>query len=164
MAFENLPDESRIWIYGFVHSLNDEQYSIVKDRLERFKSEWLYHGASVTGDYDIIENQFVIIATNEAISGCSIDSSVAVFKELKQNTGLNALNQNLVYYREHEDVKSVNRDEFQQLVNKGIITGDTIVFNLMLNHLGSYKSGNFQIKFKYSWHSKAFKLPVEIES
>lgn len=157
MAFENLPDESRIWVYGFDRSLNNQEYDLVKERLERFKEEWMYHGSSVSGDFDIIENQFVILATNEAISGCSIDSSVAVFKELKNETGLDALNQNLVYYRDNNDIKSVSRPDFQDLINDGVITEETKVFNLMINHLGSFKNGDFETSFKKAWHSKVFK-------
>ena len=164
MAFENLPDDSRIWVYGFNQPLNDNQYSIVKERLERFKKKWMYHGTSVTGDYDIIEKQFAIIATNEAISGCSIDSSVAVFKELKQNAGLDALNQYLVFYRDNEDVKSIDRNEFQELVNSGEVNENTRVFNLMINHLGAFKLGNFETEFRNSWHCKVFRLPEEVKS
>ena len=162
MAFENLPDESRIWIYGFDRPLESDQYRIVKERLDRFKNEWLYHGNSVTGDYDIIENQFVIIATNEAISGCSIDSSVAVFKEFKYELDLDALNQNLVYFRDNTKIRTVSRAEFQELVNNGQVNEDTIVFNLLINHLGSLKRGNFETAFKNSWHCKAFKIPQEV--
>ena len=57
MAFENLPDESRIWIYGFDRTLDSNHYDLVQERLERFKKEWMYHGTAVTGDDDIIEKQ-----------------------------------------------------------------------------------------------------------
>jgi len=162
MAFENLPDESRIWIYGFDHTLESDHYDIVRERLERFKKEWMYHGNSVTGDYEIIENQFVIIATNEAISGCSIDSSVAVFKELKNEQGLDALNQNLVYFRDDGKIRSVSRVQFQDLVNSAQVDENTIVFNLMINHLAALKKGNFETAFKNSWHCKVFKIQEEV--
>ena len=164
MAFENLPNESRIWVYGFSHSLNDDQYTLVRERLEHFKKEWMYHGKTVTGDYEIIEKQFVVIATNEAISGCSIDSSVAVFKELKQKAQLDALNQSLIFYRDSEEVKAVDRQEFQELVSSGNVHAKTKVFNLMINHLGSFKQGNFEIDYENCWHCKVFKLPEEIAS
>jgi len=164
MAFENLPDHSRLWIYGFEQQLSDEQYALVKARLERFKDEWMYHGSAVTGDYDIVENRFVIVATDEAISGCSIDSSVAVFKELKQNQGLDALNQDLIFYRDKENIIAKDRTEFQELVNSGRINENTRVFNLMINQLVSIKNGLFETEFKNSWHSKVFKLPQEVIS
>jgi hypothetical protein len=162
MTFENLPDESRIWIYGFDRPLEPDQYNIVKERLERFKNEWMYHGNSVTGDYEIFENQFVIIATNEAISGCSIDSSVAVFKDFKNEHHLDALNQNLVYFRDHGKIITVSRVQFQELVNNGQVTENTIVFNLMISHLGSLKKGNFETTFQNSWHCKVFKIAEEV--
>jgi len=56
MAFQNLPSESRLWVYGFKDELTLEEYNNVRNRLEQFKKEWMYHGTSVTGDYDIIKN------------------------------------------------------------------------------------------------------------
>ena len=162
MAFQNLPSESRLWVYGFKDELTLEEYNNVRNRLEQFKKEWMYHGTSVTGDYDIIENRFVIIATNDAISGCSIDSSVAVFKEFKQNDGLDALDQSLVFYRdENGEIKAIDRSGFQQLADEGKINNSTKVFNLLINHLAAYQQGGFETKFENSWHCKVFKLPQE---
>ena len=164
MAFQDLPDESRIWVYGFKKILTPDEYNFVRTRLEQFKKEWMYHGNSVTGDYEIVENRFVIIATNDAISGCSIDSSVAVFKEFKQNAGLDALDQSLVFYRADKETKAVNRAEFQKLADDGKINNETRVFNLLINHLGAYKQGHFETKFEKSWHCKVFKLAEGVSS
>lgn len=165
MAFENLPDESRIWIYGFSQPLTTDQYNLLIGKLEKFKKEWMYHGNMVTGDYSVLENRFVILATNEAISGCSIDSSVAVFKQLKQETGLDALDQSLIFYRNKDlEIKAVSRREFQELLNCGDVNNHSIVFNLLINNLNAFKNGYFETEFENCWHSKFFKLPEEISS
>lgn len=162
MAFQNLPDDSRVWIYGFDKKLKPDEVILVNNRLQQFVETWKVHGSSVAGGFELLEDQFILIATNDAVSGCSIDSSVAVFKELKQLHGLDALNQNMIFFRnENKEVQTVTRNEFQQLVKDGAINQDSQVFNLMLNTYGQVKENSFELAFSESWHSKVFKLPQE---
>jgi len=163
MIFENSPDSSRVWVYGFSLLLSPEQKETVKAKLDQFKSTWQYHGKPVNGDYEIVDNQFVILTTNDTISGCSIDSSVSVFKELKLIDGLDALDLNLIFFRSKRGIEAVSRPEFQVLVSAGEITDDTKVFNLSIETVSDIQNGLFEIDFIKSWHGQAFKnsnLPV----
>lgn len=164
-AFKNLPDNSRLWIYGFSRKLDPAQIELVKNRLQIFIDSWLVHKSQVEGGFELYEKQFVFLASNDTISGCSIDSSVSVFKELKQLHGLDALDQNLVFYRNEDgDVESVSRSVFQQRVNNGLISPHTKVFNLMINSYGSLREEKFETNFVDCWHSKVFKLPQKVIS
>jgi hypothetical protein len=156
MIFENSPKSSKVWAYGFGIMLSPEQKEIVKTKLEEFKSNWQYHGKPVNGDFEIVDNQFVLLTTNDTISGCSIDSSVAVFKELKLTYGLDALDQNLIFFRSKRGIEAVSRPEFQVLVSAGEINDNTKVFNLMVSSVADIHDGKFELEFRESWHSKAF--------
>lgn len=158
--FENSNESSRVWVYGFNHSLSPEQKKIVRAKLEEFKSNWQYHGKAVNGDYEIIDDQFVILTTNDGISGCSIDSSVAVFKELKLTHGLDALDQNLIFYRNASGIKTVSRPEFQVLVATGEVSDSTKVINLSIATIGDINNGQFELDFINSWHNQAFRKKV----
>ncbi len=165
MAFENLPDESRVWVYGFSKKLNSDETRLVENRLKEFVDSWTVHGSSVAGGYELLENQFVILATNDTVSGCSIDSSVTIFKDLKRIHGLDGLNQNLIFYRNSEnEVQTVLRQEFQELVQDGKINTDTRVFNLLINSYDQVKEGLFESTFSNSWHCKVFKLAQQVVS
>ena len=162
--FDNFPGQSQIWIYGFSDTLSPDQKKIVIEKLDAFKSGWLYHGQPVKGDYTILYDRFAVLITDDSISGCSIDSSVAVFKDLKSNYNIDALNQNLIFYREHDTVKSINRPGFQKLVSEGSVRDNTIVFDLMLKSLEDLRNNKFEIEYKYSWHARAFKQPAGISA
>ncbi len=163
MSIENLPDDSRVWIYGFNKKLNQTEIEIVKKRLQSFVESWQVHSSPVKGGFKLFENQFVLLATNDSVSGCSIDSSIAIFKELKQVQGLDALDQNLIFFKnEHDEVQTVSRSDFQKLVNEGRVTADTKVFNLMLNSMGQIKKKLFESTFSNSWHKEVFKIAQEV--
>lgn len=162
MAFERFPDNSKIWIYGFNNNLSPKECELITAKLNNFVSNWTWHGAAVTGAFKLIENRFVILAATDSISGCSIDSSVAVFKELKQENGLDATNLNLIYFRQNNEIRSLTRNEFQSYCGGGSIKPSTAVFNLMISSLAEFRAGKFEIAFQESWHSKAFQINEEI--
>ena len=164
MIFENSPETSRVWVYGFSLLLSPEQKEIVQAKLDVFKSNWQYHGKPVNGDYEIIDNQFVILTTNDTISGCSIDSSVSMFKELKLVDGLDALDLNLIFFRSERGVEAVSRPEFQVLVSAGEIGDETKVFDLSIETVADIHNGLFELNFKNSWHGKAFKNSNQLVS
>ncbi len=157
--FNNLSDESKIWVYGFKDELNTQQKGIVAQALDNFVSQWKSHGDEVGGSYKLVESRFVILAVNESISGCSIDSSVQVFKDLKNYFGLDALNLNLIFYRDQNSIiQSVPRSDFAKLVSKKEIKADTSVFNTSFSTLGALRKNGFETKFSESWHYKVFTL------
>jgi hypothetical protein len=164
MILENSPDSSRVWVYGFINKLSPHQKEIVILKLEEFKSNWQYHGKPVSGDYEILEDRFVFLTTNDGISGCSIDSSVALFKDLKLQHALDALDQNLIFFRAKDGIEAVSRADFQAKVSDGEILDDTQVFNLTITTIADIRKGQFELDFTRSWHNQAFRRSSETVS
>ncbi len=156
--FETFSNDARIWVYGFDVRLSPAQYNIVKEHLDAFCANWQVHGKPVRGAWHIIENQITLLVTDDDVSGCSIDSSVAVFKSLKMTHGLNALDQNLIFFRSKRGIEAVSRPEFQVLVAAGEVTDQTVVFDFTCGTLGDLRDGKFERPFKESWHAKAFAM------
>lgn len=157
--FQNYPTDSKIWIYGFKNRLDEEQKVIVQNKLNAFKNNWLYHGKPVLGDFEIIENRFAILITNDQISGCSIDSSVSVFKELSEQHDLDALDYNAIFFRDElGNIKHTDRSDFQEIANANKVDENTIVFNFTITTLTDLQAGKFEGPAMNSWHAKAFKI------
>ena len=158
--FPKFASETRVWIYGFRHSLSAADMGIVGNALRSFIGAWNSHGHPVNGDFVIKYHKFVILCgeSSNGISGCSIDSSVRVFKELKEEYGLDALNHHLVHYRCGSQICSVERTVFQELILAGKISGDTVVFNTTVRTLGEVRQGFWETPFSQSWHANAFKM------
>ena len=156
--FPQFPENAKVWVYAMPRPLTDEQRKLVMARLADFVTQWHSHGAPVHGAFDIIENQFVLIAgyVDDGVSGCSTDSMVRVMKQLRDE-GLDGFDRSWVYYRDHEGkMHTVARSHFQDLVAKGQISPETPVFDTTIQFVGDLRRGAFETTFGQAWHATAF--------
>ena len=155
--FENFSDEANIWIFGFKNKLDKSKSEIVDSFVENFVAHWHSHRTPVQGAYKIIENQFVVLVAEDSVSGCSIDNTFGVFKELKHNYDLDALNQGLIYFKRDKIIEVLERSDFQKLVDENKISADTTVYDLTITKLRQFRAGMWNRPFSKSWQWKAFK-------
>lgn len=154
----NYRPETKLWIYAFSRRLDAGEMTLVYSVLKNFVDEWKSHQHDVRGAFEIVHDQFVLIAaeSDNGISGCSIDSSVAVFKWLKAQNNLDALDRSFVFYRDGDVVRATTRSEFQELVDAGKINSDTRVFNNTITTIGELHAGKWEVPLSQSWHAQAF--------
>lgn len=159
--FKDLPDQSRVWIHGFEHELDEREQEIIKQKLGYFLPEWVSHGVPVKAAFTILFARFVVTAAHcrGNVSGCSIDSLARNFKTLKTTYGLDGLKGGLVYYRDQlGEIQAVDQGQFQDVVDSGLISSNTKVFNTQISTLGQVRSGEFETTFERSWHARTFRL------
>src|ERR1043165_661189 len=87
IPFEQLPPDARLWIYQAERRFTDDEEKIISASLREFCSQWSAHGNPLETSFLIKYNQFIILSVNENAadaSGCSIDGSVRVLKELSK--------------------------------------------------------------------------------
>ncbi|MBL1280433.1 MAG: ABC transporter ATPase, partial [Fluviicola sp.] len=83
--FEQLPENSKVWVYQADRELNSSEESFLLENLKIFIQDWAAHGSQLYGDVAIKDMRFVILAVDESktgVSGCSIDTSVRKIKDL----------------------------------------------------------------------------------
>jgi hypothetical protein len=157
--FQGLPDNARLWIYGFERPLDDRTAGIVSEQLGGFIPGWVSHGTPVRGAYAIQQGRFLLLAAAcpQGISGCAIDSSIANLKILRDIHGVDGLNRDLVFFRSAEgSIESLDRAAFQQEVDSGRIGPNTPVFDTTIETVGDLRAGRFEKPFGDSWHARAF--------
>jgi hypothetical protein len=160
--FQELPDDSKVWIHGFERKLNEPEQEIIKREIGRFLPQWVSHGAPVKAAFTILFDQFVVTAVHcqEGISGCSVDSFARNLKMLKTVYGLDALVGGLVYYRDKVgEIQAVDQLKFHDVVDSGSIAPDTKVFNTIVTRLDQLRAGEFETTFDGSWHARSFSPP-----
>ena len=59
---EHLPDEARLWIYGFCEPLDSTARGLIEGRLNAFMQDWNTHGSPVSGAWGFLEDRFVLVA------------------------------------------------------------------------------------------------------
>lgn len=133
IPFEQLPAHSRVWIYQAERILTEKEIEIVKQRLTRFCEGWNTHGNGMPTSFDIFDQQILILAVDESglgASGCSIDSSVKVLKELESMLGVNLTDQGKVSVRNSSgDLKVFPALGLKSKVQAGELTLEQEVIN-----------------------------------
>jgi hypothetical protein len=133
LPFKQLPDYSRVWVYQAERRLNEQELVIVRQRLSRFCEGWNTHGNGMPTSFEVFDNQILVLAVDESglgASGCSIDSSVKVLKELESLLGFNLTDQGKVSVRNTEgDLKVFPALGLKSKVQSGELTLEQEVIN-----------------------------------
>ena len=105
IPFENLPQESRIWIYQSSRKFSDEEVAEIEKDLMQFIENWSAHGTSLEASFTIRYNRFIILSVNQEFhpaTGCSIDSSVGFIQNLEQKYSVDLLDKMNVDFKQGE--------------------------------------------------------------
>ncbi len=158
LTIDQMPDEARIWIYQADRKLSQEEVEKAEGLLNAFVQQWDSHGVAVKGTYEIVKGQFVLISADErqaSVSGCSIDKSVAVVRQLEEAFGVNFLDKSKVAYEKDGEVSLVVFNQVKQLVDDKEITPDSLVYNNTVTTVGDWKKG-WKVAAKDSWVKRFF--------
>jgi hypothetical protein len=135
IPFEQLPATSRLWVYAAPRPFTEEELQRIQKAAPQFLNGWATHGTPLQTSYQVLENQFLILAVNEAVqaaSGCSIDSSVGFIRNLEQQLGLSLTDRTLVYFLIDDQVAVYPLTQLKPLVKQETITPDTTLINTLV--------------------------------
>lgn len=158
VPFENLPEESRIWIYQSNRKFTDEEFAEIEKDLQVFVENWAAHGTGLEASFQLKYNRFIILAVNQeaqAATGCSIDSSVAFIQSLEKKYEVDLLDKMNVTFKLGEHVAHKPLIDFKKMAKDKAVTGNTIVFNNLVNNIAEYNE-SWEVPAKDSWHSRFF--------
>jgi len=114
--FADLPGHSRIWIYLSDRKFTEVESSEIVNEIEPFVKSWTSHQNKVKAAGTLLFSQCIILALDEdveAVSGCSIDSSVHLIKSLGQKYDVNFFNRLNMLILTNGEVKMVNYHELE---------------------------------------------------
>lgn len=151
----------RIWIYQAERKLTNEEATYLLEKMDQFARDWTAHGKQLVAQALLRYNQFLVIRVDEGLvkaTGCSIDKSTTLIKQLQDELGLDFFNRMLIAYRDQEGIKTVSRESFEKLIESGLVTEDTIVFNNMVD-TGAGLENSWEVPLKNSWHAQVFAIP-----
>lgn len=158
VPFENLPDESKIWIYQSNRKFSDEEFAAIESDLKAFVESWAAHGTSLEASYQLKYNRFIILAVNQEVqnaTGCSIDASVQFIQELEKKYDVDLLDKMNVTFKLGEHIAHKPLIEFKKMAKEKAVSGNTIVFNNLVNTVGEWHE-YWEVPAIESWHSRFF--------
>lgn len=155
VQIEDLPDDSRVWVFGADNDLGEGAADLMLREVDRFLADWHAHGAPLTSARDWRYKRFLTIAVDQSTagaSGCSIDGLFRSLKALQPRLGASLVTSGLVFYRDKKGrIQSVDREGFSALGDE--ITPKTKVFDPTVTTLGEWRA-RFELNAEDSWHAR----------
>jgi hypothetical protein len=159
IPFNKLSDNARVWIYPSSRKLSNEEVLEIEKLCADFIDKWTAHNSSLLASTDIPYNRFIVIGLEidfNSASGCSIDSSVHFIQSIEKLYNITLLDKMNVTFKQGQYYTYKSLNEFKDLVKKGSVNANTIVFNNLVNDIAGYKL-EWEIPLKDSWHSRFIK-------
>ncbi|MFT6855929.1 MAG: hypothetical protein ACJA0X_001906 [Cyclobacteriaceae bacterium] len=157
-AIANLQDHSRLWVYQSNRSFDANEREEINSLLATFVSQWAAHGSQLSAAYDLPYDQFIVLAVDERqamASGCSIDSSVNLIRQIEVKYGLSLLDRSLVAFLDKEALNIIPFNKSKANIENGLIKKDTIIFNNAVASVGEWKT-NWKQQASDSWMARFF--------
>ena len=154
----NISENSRVWVYQSDRPFTIEEEQAIQKILNDFTTEWQAHGHALAALAEIYYHQFIVLSVDEQIAGatgCSIDKSVHLMKELESKFNISLFDRFRMAYRQGEDIINCSREEFEERIKKGIVDGQTLVFNNLISRRKELET-SWNIPLAESWHAKVF--------
>jgi len=154
----NLQDHARLWVYQSNRAFTPAETLEIAQTLNSFVSQWAAHGSQLSAAFEIVNNQFIVLAVDErqaAASGCSIDSSVGLVRQMEAKYDLTLLDKSLVAFLDGDDLNIIPFNKAKATIESGSIKKDTIIFNNAVASVGEWKT-NWKQQAADSWMSRFF--------
>lgn len=158
VPFDEIPAESRVWIYQSNRKFSETERDDIARRTQAFLEQWSAHGAPLHASFELPYDRFIVIglhAETQPATGCSIDASVHFIQQLEADYNIELLDKMNVTFKNGEFLAHKTLAEFKKMAKERAVTGQTIVFNNLVNTVEEYRSV-WEVPAEESWHSRFF--------
>ncbi len=150
--------QSKVWVYQSDREFNSAEVEAIRQQLNDFTSQWKAHGHQLLAKAEVLHNFFIVLIVDEAsahATGCSIDASVHIIKEIEQTYNVDLFNRFNMAYKVGDKVIVNSKEDFETLISIGKIGPGTIVFNNLVQNLAEFEN-KWEVPFEQSWHNTLF--------
>ena len=151
--FNNISNDSRIWIYASPRKLSNDQQNYITNFLSNHIQNWEAHKVPLTAAVTILENHFIVIALDEGInnaSGCSIDILQHKIQEIENYLAVSLTNRLNVFCLVDDKIKCIPSSNLSKFANK-----ETLFFDLTIQKKSDLNS--YFKPIKKGWCSRLIK-------
>jgi hypothetical protein len=159
IAFEELPEHGRLWVFPVSRALNEGEASTLLAEVDAWLDAWAAHGAPLRSGRELRAGTFLLVGVDEDVetpSGCSIDALVNRLRALGDAMGVRLIDHASVWYRDGEGIRRVSRGDFRRLAEEGAVGPDTMVFDTTLTRVAQAREAKLEVPARESWHGPAF--------
>ena len=159
VTFDNLPDNSRIWIYPSNRPFSKTELETLTADLSKFLAQWTAHNQNLQAGFELPYNRFIVIGVNQQAvqaSGCSIDSSIRFIQDLESKYGVTLLDKMNVTFKQGDFLAYKPLGEFVKMAKAKSVSKETIVFNNLVDNIKDYRQF-WEVPARESWHNRFIK-------
>jgi hypothetical protein len=168
IPFENLSPQARLWTYQANRSFSETELVIITETLHNFVQHWETHQQPLQASFQILHNRFIVLAVEEnyqAASGCSIDKSVEIMKQLSVKLQVDLFDRLSINYQENlkdnsneklpTTWQSAQMTSLKAKITAKELTEDTIIFNALVQTKQELVENAF-VKASQTWIKRYF--------
>lgn len=151
--FNTLEDSARIWIYQASRNFTESEKNTISETLTAFTHAWVAHGNPLKTSFTILYDQFIVLAADEkyaSASGCSIDSSVRVIRQLDQQFSLDLFDRTKIAFSRDGQVEMIPLNELAKALTEGRWTNNSLFFNNVIEAKGQLEN-EWQVPAAQTW-------------
>jgi len=159
IPFEQLPDQSRVWVYQANRPLLADEMEQISSFLTHEMNAWAAHGSPLNASFEIRFNQVVIVAVNEDVneaSGCSIDASTRWFKSLGEMLNVDFFDRQIAKIQ-GEQISLIPITSIKDFILNANLSEEDFIIPPQTADLGQYRNQWLQT-VRQSWLKKYFKI------
>lgn len=153
VPFNELSDRARVWVYQMNRQISPSEKEEMASIMESFCVQWQAHGAPLQASFDIAHHQFLILAVDEnagGASGCSIDGSVRLLKDVGAQMNVDFFDRTLVALLIDNQVSVFPLSKLKELFGSGTLNASMVTFNNLVATKAEYQQ-NWEVKVADSW-------------
>ena len=150
--------QSKVWVYQSNRKFTPDEVVEIQHTLDVFTAQWKAHGHQLKAKGEIKYGYFIVLTADQEASqstGCSIDASVRMLKEIEAKYNLDLFNRFNMAYKLADEVHVCGKEDFETLISIKKLTADTIVFNNMVQTLAEFDN-KWEVPMHESWHINIF--------
>jgi len=156
-TISELPDHARVWVYQSSRVFTAHEVQQLNPILAEFAENWAAHGSAMVAAAEIILDRFIVFGIDEmaqAASGCSIDTSINLLKEIEKTYSVNLYDRMATAFITPQH--TIEIQSVQSLSQSSDVTADTLVFDNLTNTVGDLKT-HWLKPISESWHKRFVK-------
>jgi len=144
---------TKAWIYQSNRELTAAEANEIDNAVKAFSKEWTSHKMEVKATGAVLRNRFIVLLADEtqnAVGGCSIDSSVKFIRSIENHFSISLLDRSILLF-EHDGIfKEVLLSQLDEKISSGEIQPTSIYYNNTVTSLDEMKN-KWQQQVKDSW-------------
>jgi hypothetical protein len=154
--FEDLPEESKVWIYPSNRKFYPNEIEEVEAKLKGFVENWKQKDDNFKASYRFLYNRFLIIVAddeNVTLTNTDIDLSVSFILELQKMYNVELLDRMNICFKQGDYIQYKELKDFKKLLKNRAVTGKTIIFDNLITSKTDLEN-HWEVPIEDSWYNR----------